>query len=111
MTPNNSTNKIKRNRNVSKIVQKYYCEKCKKSFRRNQFLTLHNSVVHSDQIEKILCPLWPKCSTIKRANGYYSNKANLQNHLQKHHNLYTMPEKLKTVVFQRNESELLYSYS
>lgn len=91
--------------NNSKNVRKIFCEKCKKSFKRKQFLILHNSTAHSDRIEKILCPLWPTCSAIKRTNGHYSNKANLQNHLNKHHDSHPMPEKLKIVGFERNESE------
>lgn len=87
----------------SKVVQKNLCGICKKSFKRKQFLDLHITTAHSDQIEKILCPLWPSCSTMKRTNGYYSNKSNLQIHLDKHHSSYPMPEKLKIVVFERSE--------
>lgn len=102
MTRKKESKKIENN---SKVVRKNFCEKCKMSFKRNQFLILHNSTAHNDRIEKILCPLWPTCSAIKRTNGHYSNKANLQNHLNKHHDWYPMPEKLKIVVFERSESE------
>lgn len=102
------TRKVESNKkieNKSKVVRKNFCEKCKKSFQRKQFLILHNTTAHTDRIEKILCPLWPTCSAIKRTDGHYSNKANLQNHLNKHHDSYPMPDKLKIVVFERNECE------
>lgn len=88
-----------------KNKSKHVCTNCKKSFRRKQFLTLHNSTAHSNRIEKILCPFWPECSSMKKSDGHYSNKANLQVHLKKHHANHPMPEKLKIVVFERNGSK------
>lgn len=86
----------------SNVVRKYICNECKKRFRRNQFLKLHQ-LVHSDRVKKIKCPLWPSCAKVRRTNGYYSTKANLEVHLQKHQDFYPMPEKLEVVGFERNE--------
>lgn len=94
-------NKNKTNRNENKLNKKsiirHVCKICKKGFKRNQNLHLHGSTAHSEIVEKLICPLWPKCSSLKRSNGFYSTKSNLQVHLDKHHKFFPMPKKLKKV--------------
>lgn len=65
--------------------ESFHCPICNLPFQRKYNVTQHVKNVHHKNIPKVDCPFWPKCKDVHKANGQYSNNANLKVHLKKHH--------------------------